>query len=59
MKTNAWYLMALFPVILLFASGTLGAQLAVIGITVGIFLGTVSLKKPAPGDATSTNPGHG
>ena len=59
MKLNAWYLLALIPVALLLVSGAFGAQLAVLGITLGIFFGTLSLRKPTPGDATTTNPGHG
>ncbi len=58
MKLNPWYLAALVPVAFLAASDALGAQIAVLGLTLGIFFGTVSLRKPAPGDATSTNSGH-
>lgn len=59
MKLSPWYLLAAIAVIVLLASGTVGAQLVVIGLTLGIFFGTVSLRKPAAGDATTTNPGHG
>ncbi len=59
MKPNPWYLLAAIPIVFLLASGTVGAQLAVIGLALGIFFGTVSLRKPAAGDATTTNPGHG
>jgi hypothetical protein len=58
MKLNWWYLVALGPLALMAASGAFGAQLAVLGLTLGIFFGTLSLQRPAPGDATSTNPGH-
>ncbi len=58
MKLNVWYLASLIPLALLAASGALGAQLAVLGLTLGIFFGTLSLGKPAPGDASTTNPGH-
>lgn len=58
MKPNVWYLAFLIPLALLVASGTLGAQLAVLGITLGIFFGTLSLGKPAASDASSTHPGH-
>ncbi len=59
MKRNAWLLVAIFPVALYLTSGTFGAQLAVLGVTLGIFFGTLSLQRPTPGDATTTNPGHG
>lgn len=60
MKSNAWYLLAVVPLAaLLVMSSTVGAQLAVIGLTLGIFFGTVSLRRPGAGDATTTNPGHG
>ena len=58
MKLNPWYLAALVPVALLAADGAFSAQVAVLGVTLGIFFGTLSLGKAAPGDATSTNPGH-
>ena len=57
MKLNTWYLAALFPMSLLVLGGQFGAQLAVLGLTLGIFFGTLSLRKPRAGDATST--GHG
>ena len=57
MKLNVWYLTALIPLALL-ASGAFSAQIAVLGITLGIFFGTLSLGKSSPGDATTTNPGH-
>lgn len=56
MKINFWYLAALLPMALLLANGAFGAQFAVIGITLGIFFGTLSLRKPRPADATGTNP---
>lgn len=59
MKLNVWYLAALLPLALLIASGAFGAQIAVLGLTLGIFFGTLSLRKRpplgAPGDATTTN----
>ncbi|MCA9599572.1 MAG: hypothetical protein KC776_39960 [Myxococcales bacterium] len=58
MKLNLWYLAALLPLPLIYAGGALGAQFAVLGLTLGIFFGTLSLRKPAAGDATTTNPGH-
>lgn len=58
MKLNVWYLAAVLPLVLLAADGAFGAQVAVLGVTFGIFFGTLSLRKPTPSDATSTNPGH-
>jgi hypothetical protein len=55
MKQHVWYLLALVPLALLISSGALGAQLAVLGLTLGIFFGTLSLRKPTTGDATTTN----
>ncbi len=60
MKLNPWYLAAILPLILLLvSSGAFGAQIAVLGLTLGIFFGTLSLRKRppigAPGDATTTN----
>ena len=57
MKINPWFLTALIPTTLLLASGEYGAQLLVLGLTFGIFFGTLSLRRPASGDATSTHPG--
>jgi hypothetical protein len=59
MKLNYWYLVALAPVAALTAQGQYGAQLVVLGLTLGIFFGTLSLRKATPADATTTNPGHG
>ena len=55
MKVTPWYLLAPIPVAALVAHGAFGAQLAVLGVTLGIFFGTLSLRRPAPGDATTTN----
>jgi hypothetical protein len=58
MKQNLWYLLiGIVPVLLLASSGAQGAQLTVLGLTLGIFFGTLSLRKPSPSDATSTNSG--
>jgi hypothetical protein len=58
MKQNLWYLLfGIAPVLLLASSGAQGAQLTVLGLTLGIFFGTLSLRKPDPSDATSTNSG--
>ena len=59
MKLNAWYMAAITLVMLVVASqGHYAAQLGVLGLTLGIFFGTISLRRPG-GDATTTNPGHG
>jgi hypothetical protein len=58
MKLNVWYGLALIPLALLASTGAIGAQLAVLGLTLGIFFGTLSLRRPTPGDASTTNPGH-
>ncbi len=58
MKFNVWYLLlALLPVVLMF-SGAFGAQILVLGVTLGIFFGTLSLRRPEPSDATTTHSGH-
>lgn len=59
LKLNYWYLAALIPVALAFVNGAYGAQLVVVGVTLGIFFGTLSLRRPRAADATHTNPGHG
>lgn len=58
MKLHLWYLALLIPLSLLAALGGFGAQIAVLGLTLGIFFGTLSLRRETPGDATTTNPGH-
>ncbi|HVW30660.1 MAG TPA: hypothetical protein VHC69_35130 [Polyangiaceae bacterium] len=59
MKLNAWYLAALTLFMLVIASqGQYAAQIGVLGLTLGIFFGTISLRRPG-GDATTTHPGHG
>ncbi len=58
MKLNPWYFVAPAALTLLAVSGAMGAQLAVLCVTLGIFFGTLSLGRVRPGDATQTNPGH-
>lgn len=55
MKLNPWFLLTPLPVGLMAAHGGFGAQLAVLGVTLGIFFGTLSLRRPAASDATTTN----
>jgi len=58
MKRNLWYLLlGMVPVVFLASSGAQSAKITVLGLTLGIFFGTLSLRKPTPGDATSTNSG--
>jgi hypothetical protein len=52
-----WFGLAAMLLALLTFSGV-GAQLAVLGLTLAIFFGTLSLRRPDAGDATTTNPGH-
>jgi hypothetical protein len=59
MKLNVWYFAASALLILVMASQhQFAAQIGVLGLTLGIFFGTLSLRRPR-GDATSTHPGHG
>ena len=55
MKMSPWYLLAAIPAVLVTTQGAFGAQLAVLGVTLGIFFGTLSLRRPTEGDATTTN----
>ncbi len=58
MKQDFRYvLLGAVPVVLLASSGAYGAQLTVLGLTLGIFFGTLSLRRRASGDVTSTNSG--
>jgi hypothetical protein len=54
MKINP-YLIASIPAVLLVARGAFGAQLVVLGVTLGIFFGTLSLRRPGEGSATTTH----
>lgn len=57
MKVSPWYLALLAPFALLLAGGEYGAQLLVLGLTFGIFFGTLSLRSPVRSDATTTHHG--
>ncbi|MBK7582257.1 MAG: hypothetical protein IPI67_18880 [Myxococcales bacterium] len=52
-KSPVLYLVALIPLVLLLGSGLMGAQFAVLGLTLGIFFGTLTLRRPAVGRAAS------
>ncbi len=54
MKLNP-YLLAAVAALVLVAKGAFGAQLAVLGVTLGIFFGTLSLRRPGEGSATTTH----
>jgi hypothetical protein len=56
-KSPVVYIAALVPLLLLLGSGTFGAQLAVLGLTLAIFFGTLSLRRPTVGTATTPRPG--
>lgn len=40
------------------SQGQYAAQIGLVALTLGIFFGTLSLRRPT-GDATTTHPGHG
>lgn len=54
MKLNPWYLAVPIPFVLLAGHEAFGAQLLVLGVAAGIFFGTLSPRRPDPGDATTT-----
>jgi hypothetical protein len=53
MKLTPWYLAAIAPIAVAGCSGTLFGHFAVLAVTLGIFVGTLSLgrQKAAPGAA--------
>lgn len=57
MNINPWYLVLPAFLALLTALGIIGAQVAVLAVTLLIFFGTLSLGRVRAGDATHTNPG--
>lgn len=56
MKLNGWYF-AILPVGLLLTRSGFAAQVLLLGLTLGIFFGTLSLGRPSARGATSTSPG--
>jgi hypothetical protein len=52
MKLTPWYLAALAPIAVAGCSGTLMGHVAVLAVTVGIFVGTLSLGRAQPSSAT-------
>jgi hypothetical protein len=59
MKISYGPLAACALFLVLVAQREYGPQLAILGLSLAIFFGTLSSRKPAPGDATGTHPGHG
>ncbi len=53
MKLTPWYLAALAPIAIAGCSGAMMGHLAVLAVTIGIFVGTLSLGR-ARGHATGT-----
>jgi hypothetical protein len=48
MKLTPWYLAALAPIFVAGWSGALMGHVAVLAVTIGIFVGTLSLGRQAP-----------
>lgn len=57
MRNSYWLLAAVPPLAYLVSAAEYGAQLAILALTLGIFFGTLSLRRPQTGDATTTHPG--
>jgi hypothetical protein len=53
MKLTPWYLAAIAPIAVAGCSGAFLGQLAVLALTIGIFVGTLSLGRQAPQKAPS------
>jgi hypothetical protein len=56
MKLTPWYLAAIFPIAVAGCSGAFLGQLAVLALTIGIFVGTLSLGRCAPRELPATPP---
>jgi hypothetical protein len=52
MKLTPWYLAALAPIAIAGCSGAMMGHLAVLAVTIGIFVGTLSLGRQHPRPAT-------
>lgn len=57
MKLNLAAAAALLTLVLA-SQGQYAAQIGLVALTLGIFFGTLTLRRPT-GDATTTHPGHG
>jgi hypothetical protein len=53
-KSPVLYLTALIPLALLLERGVAGTQAAVLGLTLSIFFGTLSLRRPTAGSAQTS-----
>jgi hypothetical protein len=51
MKLTPWFLAALAPIAVAGCSGALLGHMAVLAVTIGIFVGTLSLGRQLPGKA--------
>lgn len=54
MRFEFWHLALLAPLAFLASQGQYGAQLLVMALTLGIFFGTVSLRRVSGQDAATT-----
>ncbi len=54
MKLTPWYLAALAPIAIAGCSGALMGHVAVLAVTIGIFVGTLSLGRTTPAPAASS-----
>jgi len=54
MKLTPWYLAALAPIAVAGCSGAFLGQMAVLSVTIGIFVGTLSLGRHTPRAAAPT-----
>ena len=56
MKLTPWYLAALAPIAVAGCSGAFMGQMAVLSVTIGIFVGTLSLGRQSPRDSAPAKP---
>ena len=56
MKLTPWYLAAIAPIAVAGCSGTLLGHFAVLAVTLGIFVGTLSLGRAAPAKGVAALP---
>ncbi|MBM4364213.1 MAG: hypothetical protein FJ104_16155 [Deltaproteobacteria bacterium] len=57
MKQNAWIALAATAGVVVASQGQYAAQLGVMALTLAVFFGTLTLRRPTA-DATTTHPGH-
>lgn len=57
MNINPWHVVLPAGLVLLAITGAIGAQLAVLGVALSIFFGTLSLGRTRTGDATTSRSG--